>query len=99
MSSASANGSPTSPAGSASSPLSRGSRKCASLKFWLNQLERTTVQAAPDRRSASSLRWASSSPRPESRTRRSTPASSATAARSPTASGAPGAARSGKYVM
>src|SRR5436190_4379057 len=97
MSSVSTNGSPTSPAGSASSPASSGSRKWASLKFWLNQLERTTVQAAPDRMSASSLRCASSSPRPDSSTSRSTPASIATPASAPTASGAPGAARSGKY--
>jgi len=47
MSSASRNGSPTSPAGRATSPSRTGPRRKPSLKFWLNQLHRNTVHVTP----------------------------------------------------
>ena len=95
MSSTSTNGSGTEVAGSTTSPAATFSAKKPSLKFWLNQLQRTIVQSAPDSRTARSARWASSSPRPESRTSRRTPCSRAVSAKAVTASTAPGMAMSG----
>ncbi len=66
-----------------------------SLKFWLNQLDRRIVHSAPALRIASSLRSASVSPRPESRTSRRAPFATARPANSSTTSAAPGTARSG----
>ena len=66
-----------------------------SLKFCANQVERRIVACGATARTRSSARWASSSPRPESRTIRSAPASSACAASAATVSAAPGTARSG----
>src|SRR3712207_3331105 len=73
MSSASTNGSGTSPAGRATSPPRIGPRKKLSLKFWLKKLERRIVRSAPTSCTARSARWASSSPRPERSTSRRTP--------------------------
>ena len=42
------NGSRTSPAGIASTPVSTASRSIPSVKFWMNQLARTTVAGTPD---------------------------------------------------
>ena len=71
----------------------------ASLKFCMNQLQRSTVQSAPDSCSARSARSASTSPRPDSSTSRRTPSSSASRASVRIASVEPATARSGKYVM
>ena len=68
--STSTNGSPTSPAGSAISPASTMSRNSPSEKFWENQLQRTTVHSTSGRWMMSSHSCASSSPRPDKRTKR-----------------------------
>jgi hypothetical protein len=74
MSSASRKGSLTVPTGNATSPDRTSGRKDPSVKFWVNQLQRSTVTSAPDAWTIRSARSASSSPRPESSTRRWTPA-------------------------
>ena len=96
MSSTSTNGSRTAPAGSATSPLRTWSVKYPSLKFWLNQVERTIVSSAPESRTACSACSASGSPRPASSTSRRTPRRTASSANAPTVSTAPGTATSGK---
>jgi hypothetical protein len=64
-------------------------------EVWLNQLERTIVQSAPESASTFSDAWASSSPRPDSSTSRRVPDATARSANEAMASEAPGAARSG----
>ena len=71
------------------------SSKKLSLKFWLNQLQRTTVHVGAERLHGLLGVLASGSPRPESSTSRRTPSSSASSANAPTVSAAPGTARSG----
>ena len=68
----------------------------ASLKFWLNQLQRTIVYSVPAAISSCSERCASGSPRPDSSTSRLTPACAACRANAPMISGEPSTARSGK---
>ena len=97
-SSASMNGSSTVPAGNASVPSMIGSRRNASLKFWLKKLEVTMVQSRPEPWMADSLASAPSSLRPDTRTIRRTPVAAAVAARPATRSAAPGKERSGWYV-
>ena len=89
------NGSRTSPAGIASTPVSTASRSIPSVKFWTNQLARTTVAGTPDANRMSSQRRALASPRPESSTMWRTPASRATSVRRVMAASDPGAAMSG----
>src|SRR5688500_10611745 len=62
----------------------------------MNHAHRTIVHSAPASCTASSARWASSSPRPERSTSRLTPLFTASSANERTAASAPGAARSGK---
>jgi hypothetical protein len=76
-------------------PASTWSSMNSSLKFCMNQLQRTTVQSAPESRSARSARSASTSPRPDSSTSRRTPLSSASSASVRIASVEPATARSG----
>ena len=80
------NGSGTAPAGSASSPATSGAWKRSSSKFWSKFDGRSTVHSSAEPRTASSAERMSSpnvespqvsAPRPESRTRRCTPAASA----------------------
>jgi hypothetical protein len=61
----------------------------------MNQVERRTVSSAPVALTASSARWASGSPRPESSTILGTPRLTAISAKERVASTAPGTARSG----
>ena len=95
MSSTSTNGSATPSAGSASSPATSGSRKKLSLKFCMNQLQRTTVHSAPEAARAvlGPLRLLLAAPRKQHEARRA--GLERPRGREAIASGAPGAARSG----
>ena len=81
MSSTSTNGSATSPAGSAITPSSTGSRRKCSLKFCMNQRRPDDRRRRRRRRRARPRSPGSGSPRPESRTSRRTPCSTAAAPR------------------
>ena len=77
MSSTSTNGSGTLPAGSATTPRSTPSAMKLSVKFCMNQEQRTTVNGTPAAATSCSARRASGSPRPDSSTSRWTPAARA----------------------
>src|SRR5690606_19812479 len=103
MSSASMNGSGTSPIGSASRPARTGSSHRSSVKFWKKLFGRRIVHSAPDSRTAASAAAipapnsksepTRSSPRPDSTTNRRTPAATASAVNGFTGSGSSGATR------
>jgi hypothetical protein len=91
-------GSPTAPTGNTITPPLMPSTRNASLKFWANQLHRSTVEEIPDWSTMRSHSCASGSPRPDSRTNRRTPASRAAATNAVISPADCGTIRSGWYV-
>ena len=89
------NGSAMSATGIGRTPSAMLPAKAPSVKFWANTAARTIVQSAPDDCTSRSARSAPSSPRPDSSTRRRTPASTAVRATLPTMSAAPAKPMSG----